>query len=98
MEISSLSPQYSEVTNSPDTNKLSSKFINNIEAKGDLVSWCICVVYAVVVFVLCQQKLLWNDELYTLYFARLPQWSALWAALSTGADQIPPTFILITKA
>jgi len=41
---------------------------------------------------------MWTDELYTFYFSRLPSVSDIWAALSTGADQIPPLFHIITRA
>lgn len=48
-------------------------------------------------YLLASRKLVWNDELFTLYLSQLRQTSDLWAALSTGADQIPPLFYLITR-
>src|SRR6266508_1563014 len=39
-----------------------------------------------------------NDELYTFYISLLPSHSDIWSALSTGADQIPPFFYMITRA
>lgn len=41
---------------------------------------------------------MWNDELFTFYIARLPSVSDIWSALSTGADQIPPFFHMLTRA
>lgn len=41
---------------------------------------------------------MWNDELFTLYISRLPSVSDIWSALSTGADQTPPFFHIITRA
>ncbi|MCI0602245.1 glycosyltransferase family 39 protein [bacterium] len=55
-----------------------------------------CLLYLSIACFLASQKLFWNDELYTLYFTRLA-WPDLWWALGTGADQIPPTFVLLTK-
>lgn len=44
------------------------------------------------------RKLMWNDELYTFYVARLPTLSEVWRALSTGGEQTPPLFYAITRA
>ncbi len=46
---------------------------------------------------LADRKVLWNDELFTYYFARLPTLSDLWSELATGIDQTPPFFYLITR-
>ncbi|MGH9852980.1 MAG: glycosyltransferase family 39 protein, partial [Blastocatellia bacterium] len=55
-------------------------------------------LYLAVTCLVATQKPLWNDELYTLYIARLPGLSDVWAALSTGAEQLPPFFYVITRA
>ncbi|HEX5412537.1 MAG TPA: glycosyltransferase family 39 protein [Terriglobia bacterium] len=39
-----------------------------------------------------------NDELFTLYIARLPHFRDIWAALATGAEQTPPLFYAISRA
>jgi hypothetical protein len=44
------------------------------------------------------QKLFWHDELFTLYMARLPSMSHVWAAIATPADGTPPAFHAITRA
>src|SRR4051794_36261798 len=49
-------------------------------------------VYVVPNLVLARRKLIWDDEFFTLYLSTTKHWSDLWAALSTGADQHPPTF------
>ena len=41
---------------------------------------------------------LWNDELYTWYFARLPSMGRVWEELSTGVEQLPPFFYVLTRA
>ena len=63
--------------------------------------WLLCgfsVLYLVGTCIIASQKLLWNDELFTLYISRLPSLSAIWSALVTGADQSPPLFFIITRA
>lgn len=52
--------------------------------------------YIVPNIVLAHQKLLWDDEFFTLYLSRTASWSELWRALSTGADQHPPSFYYLT--
>jgi Dolichyl-phosphate-mannose-protein mannosyltransferase len=39
-----------------------------------------------------------NDELYTIYIARLPSLQAVWKGLATGVEQTPPLIHLITRA
>ncbi len=56
------------------------------------------LLYLVSTCLLASRKLMWNDELFTLYLSRLPGLSDIWSALATGADQIPPFFHIITRA
>jgi len=42
-------------------------------------------------------KLLWNDELFTLYIARLPTYSDIWSLLASGVEQTPPTFHILAR-
>jgi hypothetical protein len=63
--------------------------------------WWLCgfsILYLVSTCLLASRKLMWNDELFTFYIARLPSLADMWSALSTGADQIPPFFHMITRA
>jgi hypothetical protein len=57
----------------------------------------IALVYLVWTAVLASHKLMWNDELYTYYIATQPSLRDIWQALMTGAEQIPPTFHLLTR-
>ena len=41
---------------------------------------------------LAHRKLMWDDEFFTLYLSKTKNWAELWRALSTGADQHPPSF------
>ena len=45
---------------------------------------------------LARNKLIWDDEFFTLYLSKTASWSVLWSALSTGADQHPPSFYYLT--
>jgi hypothetical protein len=56
------------------------------------------ILYLAVTGLVASQKPLWNDELYTLYVARLHSMTDVWDALSTGAEQLPPFFYVLTRA
>lgn len=43
------------------------------------------------------EKFFWYDELFTLYFSRLPTFHALWNALNSGIDFNPPLFYMLTR-
>jgi hypothetical protein len=45
---------------------------------------------------LARHKLMWDDEFFTFYLSNTKSWSDLWRALSTGADQHPPSFYYLT--
>jgi 4-amino-4-deoxy-L-arabinose transferase-like glycosyltransferase len=55
------------------------------------------LLYVVVTIVFAHRKLMWNDELYTYYMARLPTMSHVWAALMSGGEQTPPFFYWTTR-
>jgi 4-amino-4-deoxy-L-arabinose transferase-like glycosyltransferase len=55
------------------------------------------VVYALLTWVLARRKLMWNDELYTYYIARLPSMHDVWNALMSRGEQTPPFFFVITR-
>jgi hypothetical protein len=54
------------------------------------------VAYIIPNVVLARQKLIWDDEFFTLYLSKTASWSDLWRALNTGADQHPPSFYYLT--
>lgn len=56
------------------------------------------VLYAATTYKLSREKLMWNDELYTYYIARLPAMTDVWGALMSGGEQLPPFFYLVTRA
>jgi len=53
--------------------------------------------YFLITCAIASKRMLWNDELFTLYISRLGGLSDILAALSTGADQNPPSFYLLTQ-
>jgi len=57
----------------------------------------VSLLYLVVTCVLAQNKLFWNDELFTVYISRFPTVSDIWAFLATGVEQLPPTFHILTR-
>jgi len=56
------------------------------------------ILYLAVTGLVASHRPLWNDELYTLYIARLHSMTDVWNALSTGAEQLPPFFYVLTRA
>jgi len=56
------------------------------------------VAYGAVVVWLAGRRQLGNDELFTLYFSRLPGLDDLWRELATGVEQTPPLFYVVTRA
>jgi len=56
------------------------------------------VIYGVGFGLIGSKKVLWNDELFSLYISELPHFHNIWAALKTGAEQTPPLFFAITRA
>lgn len=55
-------------------------------------------LYLLAVGSLAVRAQLWNDELYTWYFAQLPTMGDVWDELSTGVEQIPPFYYVLTRA
>ena len=55
------------------------------------------ITYLAITSALAWYKLLWNDELFTLYIARLPTYSDIWFLLASGVEQTPPTFHVLTR-
>ncbi|MBA3966994.1 MAG: glycosyltransferase family 39 protein, partial [Nitrospirales bacterium] len=54
------------------------------------------LVYILTTCVIASKRMLWNDELFTLYISRLGDLTDIFAALGTGADQNPPSFYWLT--
>lgn len=55
-------------------------------------------IYFVGFSLIASKGVISNDELFTLYIARLPHFRDVWAALATGAEQTPPLFYAVSRA
>ncbi len=64
---------------------------------GILLFVALSAAYAVCVGALAARKLMWNDELYTYYIARLPSMHDVLGALMARGEQTPPLFYVITR-
>lgn len=73
-------------------------FAGRIEKRSLWLLGVFSVLYLTGTYIIATRKLLWNDELYTLYISRLPDLSAVWSALLSGGEQNPPFFYVITRA
>jgi dolichyl-phosphate-mannose-protein mannosyltransferase len=67
------------------------------ERRKVLLLCSVSIMYLVSTCLLASRKLMWTDELFTFYIARLPSVSDIWSALLTGGEQIPPLFHIITR-
>jgi hypothetical protein len=56
------------------------------------------IVYFAITCTLASQKLIWDDEFFTLYISKADKFSGIWSALLTGADQHPPFFYWVSRA
>jgi hypothetical protein len=54
-------------------------------------------LYALAAGSLAVRAPLWNDELYTWYFAQLPTLGDVWDELSTGVEQVPPAYYVLER-
>ncbi len=73
-------------------------FAAKLEKNKFLLFLGFTVLYLVTTYKLSREKLMWNDELYTYYIARLPAMTDVWGALMSGGEQLPPFFYLVTRA
>jgi 4-amino-4-deoxy-L-arabinose transferase-like glycosyltransferase len=73
-------------------------WVASLAARGGFPVLAFSALYVASTSVLSVRRPLWNDELYTYYFARVPSVADLWRALETGADQAPPVTYLFTRA
>jgi Dolichyl-phosphate-mannose-protein mannosyltransferase len=68
-----------------------------IERRGTLLFLGLSGAYWALTWIFATRKLMWNDELYTFYIARLPSMSDVLAALMSRGEQTPPFFYAITR-
>lgn len=68
-----------------------------LEAAGPILFAVLSLVYLLPTMVIAARKLMWNDELYTFYIARLPSMADVWMALASRGEQTPPFFYVLTR-
>lgn len=72
-----------------------------LDKLGGVLGWLL-LLFAGVYFtgfgLIAAKAVISNDELFTLYIARLPHFRDVWAALTTGAEQTPPLFYALSRA
>jgi 4-amino-4-deoxy-L-arabinose transferase-like glycosyltransferase len=73
-------------------------FAEQLGKRKSLLIISLTILYSVSTYVLAKRKLMWNDELYSYYIARLPTMADVWGALMAGGEQTPPLFYVITRA
>jgi hypothetical protein len=71
--------------------------LETLERRPGLVAGGLTAFYLALAVVLAARRLLWNDEFYTFHIARLPGLAAIWDALTTGAEQLPPLVYVATR-
>jgi 4-amino-4-deoxy-L-arabinose transferase-like glycosyltransferase len=78
--------------------RIAESFAVRLEKNRLLLIAGFSVLYWIFTYVLAGRKLLWNDELFTYYIARLPTMTDVWGALMSGGEQLPPFFYVLTRA
>lgn len=68
-----------------------------LERRPAVLAALCSAIYFAAVLPLAARRLLWNDELFTLYIGSQPTFADTWSALKTGAEQMPPLFYVITR-
>jgi hypothetical protein len=68
-----------------------------VSARRLAIAAGLVALYALAVGSLAVRAQLWNDELYTWYFAQLPTLGDVWDGLSTGVEQIPPLYYVVVR-
>jgi hypothetical protein len=63
-----------------------------------LILFIFTVCYLLLTCALASHKLLWYDELFTYYLARLPALGDIWSELARGTDLLPPLNHVLTRA
>jgi mannosyltransferase len=64
--------------------------------------WLVAVLaltgfYLVTSLYISSHRLLWADEVATVFVARLPGWTTVWKACTQGADRLPPFYFMVAR-
>ncbi len=72
--------------------------LDRLGRRPGLLLLLFAAIYFVGFCLIAWKNVISNDELFTLYIARLPHFRDIWGALATGAEQTPPFFYAISRA
>lgn len=78
-------------------NRAAAALVDQLEKRTVVWLAVVTALYAVLTGSIAAHKLMWNDELYTYYIARLPRIDDIWRTLLTGGEQTPPVFHLTAR-
>ena len=67
------------------------------EGLAFLAAAVLATFYLATCLYISSQRLLWFDEVFTVHIARLPDWATILAALSHGADSLPPLYYMVVR-
>jgi uncharacterized membrane protein len=73
-------------------------FLDRLGNRTALLATSFAAIYFLGFGLIAAKSVVTNDELFTLYIARLPSFRDVWAALATGAEQTPPFFYAVSRA
>ena len=71
--------------------------MNRAGAGSVVAAAVLATFYLVTSIYVSSHRLLWFDEVFTVHMARLPDWATILAALSHGADSLPPAYYLVVR-
>ncbi|MDD4915227.1 MAG: glycosyltransferase family 39 protein [Methylococcales bacterium] len=69
-----------------------SRIADKINSNGWIYITLILIVYFLTTYYRAETRMLWFDEIFSLYLSRLPDFSSLMAAIQQGIDFNPPLF------
>lgn len=72
--------------------------LERLEKRKWLLLVFFLTIYFAGFFIVAAKGVITNDELFTLYIARLPSLHDVWRALATGVEQTPPLVHIVTRA
>jgi len=70
-------------------------------AAGELWSFVsafgLALFYLATSIYIASHRLLWIDEIVTVYVARVPHWATIWTALGHAMDSLPPGYYMVVR-
>src|SRR5271167_1247227 len=68
-----------------------------VEIYSFIAAAVLATLYLATTLDISSHRLLWWDELFTVYIARLPHWATIWAALAHAVDSQPPVYYMVVR-